>query len=257
VLPGPAGRRERRHRRRGGTETRYDGRLREVRGRDRRVACGRPTDRAQCDRTRGPRPCRSSDLPLQKKGASFEFLREIAHLRCRGNTFGAVFRVRNQAAWAIHKFFQERGFHYVHTPIITASDCEGAGAMFAVSTLLEARDQGSGSRHREQQLGNSAIGQFGGTGTRDQGSGNRERQLDSSAIGQLGGQGRGFRDQGSGSSNWATRQSGSSGGQRRGFRDQGSGIRGTPDPKPQTPNPTAGFALKSTDPADDFFGKPA
>jgi asparaginyl-tRNA synthetase len=76
--------------------------------------------------------------PLQKKGASFEFLREIAHLRARGNTFGAVYRLRAEAAWAIHNFYHERGFHYVQTPIITASDCEGAGAMFAVSTLLEA-----------------------------------------------------------------------------------------------------------------------
>ena len=74
--------------------------------------------------------------PLQKKGATMEFLREIAHLRGRGNTFGAVYRVRNQAAWAIHSFFQKRGFNYIHTPIITASDAEGAGAMFAVSTLL-------------------------------------------------------------------------------------------------------------------------
>lgn len=75
--------------------------------------------------------------PLQKKGATMEFLREIAHLRVRGNTFGAVFRVRAQAAYAIHKFFYERGFHYIQPPIITASDCEGAGAMFAVSTALE------------------------------------------------------------------------------------------------------------------------
>ncbi len=75
--------------------------------------------------------------PLQKKGASFEFLREIAHLRVRGNTFGAVFRVRAQISFAIHKFFHEHGFHYIHTPIITASDAEGAGSMFAVSTLLE------------------------------------------------------------------------------------------------------------------------
>lgn len=75
--------------------------------------------------------------PLQKKGATMEFLREIAHLRCRGNTFGAVFRVRSAASWAIHKFFNDRGFHYIHTPIITASDAEGAGQMFAVSTLLE------------------------------------------------------------------------------------------------------------------------
>jgi asparaginyl-tRNA synthetase len=94
-------------------------------------------------------PADPQTYPLQKKGASFEFLREIAHLRCRGNTFGAVFRVRNQAAWAIHKFFQERGFHYVHTPIITASDCEGAGAMFAVSTLLGVRDAGRGTRDAE------------------------------------------------------------------------------------------------------------
>lgn len=73
--------------------------------------------------------------PLQKKGHSFEFLREIAHLRPRSNTFGAVFRVRNVLTRAIHDFFQSRGFVNVHTPIITASDCEGAGAMFSVSTL--------------------------------------------------------------------------------------------------------------------------
>jgi len=73
--------------------------------------------------------------PLQKKGHSFEFLREIGHLRPRSNTFGAVFRVRNALSFAIHQFFQERGFVYVHTPIVTASDCEGAGAMFGVTTL--------------------------------------------------------------------------------------------------------------------------
>jgi asparaginyl-tRNA synthetase len=75
--------------------------------------------------------------PLQKKGASFEFLREIAHLRTRGNTFGAVFRVRSQAAFAVHQFFHKRGFHYINTPIITASDAEGAGEMFQVTTSLE------------------------------------------------------------------------------------------------------------------------
>lgn len=75
------------------------------------------------------------DYPLQKKRHSFEFLRSISHLRPRTNTFSAVFRVRSLAAYAIHKFFQERGFVYVHTPIITASDCEGAGQMFRVSTL--------------------------------------------------------------------------------------------------------------------------
>ena len=75
------------------------------------------------------------EYPLQKKRHSFEFLREIAHLRPRTNTFSAVFRVRSAAAFAIHKFFNERNFIYVHTPIITASDCEGAGEMFRVTTL--------------------------------------------------------------------------------------------------------------------------
>ncbi|NLW08850.1 MAG: asparagine--tRNA ligase [Firmicutes bacterium] len=73
--------------------------------------------------------------PLQKKRHSFEYLRTIAHLRPRTNTFWAVFRVRSLAAQAIHNFFQERGFIYIHTPIITASDCEGAGALFQVSTI--------------------------------------------------------------------------------------------------------------------------
>ena len=75
------------------------------------------------------------DYPLQKKGHSDEFLRTIAHLRPRTNKFEAVFRVRSVAAYAIHKFFQERNFVYVHTPIITGSDCEGAGEMFRVTTL--------------------------------------------------------------------------------------------------------------------------
>ncbi|HSQ58243.1 MAG TPA: OB-fold nucleic acid binding domain-containing protein, partial [Gemmata sp.] len=73
--------------------------------------------------------------PLQKKGHSFEFLRSIAHLCPRTNTFGAVARLRNQVSKSIHDFFQERGFLYVNTPIITASDCEGAGELFRVSTL--------------------------------------------------------------------------------------------------------------------------
>jgi asparaginyl-tRNA synthetase len=75
------------------------------------------------------------EYPLQKKRHSFEFLREIAHLRPRSNTFSAVFRVRSIAAFAIHKFFQDRGFIYTHTPIITGSDCEGAGEMFRVTTF--------------------------------------------------------------------------------------------------------------------------
>ncbi len=75
------------------------------------------------------------DYPLQKKRHSLEFLRTISHLRPRTNTFQAVFRIRSLAAYAIHKFFQERDFVYVHTPIITGSDCEGAGEMFRVTTL--------------------------------------------------------------------------------------------------------------------------
>ena len=73
--------------------------------------------------------------PLQKKGHGMEFLREIAHLRPRTNTFGCIFRIRHAMAYAIHKYFNDKGFVYIHTPIITASDCEGAGAMFQVTTL--------------------------------------------------------------------------------------------------------------------------
>lgn len=79
------------------------------------------------------------DYPLQKKGHSTEFLRSIAHLRPRTNLYGAVFRMRSRMAFAVHKFFQERDFIYVHTPIITASDCEGAGEMFRVTTLPDAK----------------------------------------------------------------------------------------------------------------------
>ena len=73
--------------------------------------------------------------PLQKKRHSFEYLRSIAHLRPRTNTFGAVFRLRSKLAQAVHRFFAEKNFLYVHTPIITASDCEGAGELFRVTTL--------------------------------------------------------------------------------------------------------------------------
>lgn len=82
--------------------------------------------------------------PLQKKGHTLEFLREIAHLRPRSNLFGAVFRVRSRLAFAVHQFFQERGFVYVHTPIITGSDCEGAGELFRVTTLDLAKPPKSG-----------------------------------------------------------------------------------------------------------------
>lgn len=90
--------------------------------------------------------CPADEFPLQKKRHSFEFLRTIAHLRARTNTFGAVARIRNALAFATHKFFQERNFLYIMTPIITGSDCEGAGQMFQVTTLnfneLPKNDQG-------------------------------------------------------------------------------------------------------------------
>ena len=77
----------------------------------------------------------TESYPLQKKGHSMEFLREISHLRFRTNTFGAVFRIRHAMAYAIHKYFNDKGFFYLHTPIITGSDAEGAGEMFHVTTM--------------------------------------------------------------------------------------------------------------------------
>ena len=79
--------------------------------------------------------CDSETYQLQKKRHTFEFLRTIAHLRPRTNTFGAIARVRNALSIATHQFFQSRGFLYIHTPIITSSDCEGAGKMFQITTL--------------------------------------------------------------------------------------------------------------------------
>jgi len=76
-----------------------------------------------------------ASYPLQPKRHSFEFLREVAHLRPRTNTFGAVYRTKSRLAFAVHKFFQDRGFYYIHTPLITASDAEGAGDLFRVTTL--------------------------------------------------------------------------------------------------------------------------
>ena len=77
----------------------------------------------------------AEDYPLQKKGHTLEFMREIGHLRMRTNTFGAIFRIRHHLAFAIHKFFNDKGFFYLHTPLITSSDAEGAGEMFQVTTL--------------------------------------------------------------------------------------------------------------------------
>jgi asparaginyl-tRNA synthetase len=93
------------------------------------------------------------DYPLQKKGHGAEFLRSIAHLRPRTNLYGAVFRTRSRMAYAIHRFFQERDFVYVHTPIITASDCEGAGEMFRVTTLPDDK----ASRDSEDFFGKRAF----------------------------------------------------------------------------------------------------
>lgn len=76
------------------------------------------------------------DFPLQKKRHSDEYLRTIAHLRPRTNKYGAIFRIRSELSWAVHQFFRERGFRYIHTPIITGSDCEGAGELFRVTTML-------------------------------------------------------------------------------------------------------------------------
>ena len=117
--------------------------------------------------------------PLQKKGHSLEFLRDIAYLRPRTNTFGAIFRIRHAMAYAIHKYFNDKGFYYLHTPLITASDCEGAGAMFQVTTLdlnnLPKTEEGAVdysqdffgrpcsltlSRHLEGELGALSLGQI-------------------------------------------------------------------------------------------------
>ena len=117
--------------------------------------------------------------PLQKKGHSLEFLREIAHLRPRTNTFGAVLRIRSALAFAIHKFFQERGFYYLNTPLITASDCEGAGAMFQVTTL----DIANPPRDDEGRVDYSAD--FFGKPTALTVSGQLEGELGATALGAI------------------------------------------------------------------------
>jgi len=117
--------------------------------------------------------------PLQPKKHSLEFLREIAHLRFRTNTFGAVFRVRHALAFAVHKFFNERGFVYLHTPIITASDAEGAGEMFRVSTLPvdnPPRNESGGIDYRED---------FFGRATNLTVSGQLEGELGATAFGEI------------------------------------------------------------------------
>ena len=98
--------------------------------------------------------------PLQKKRHSFEFLREICHLRPRTNALGAVARVRSRLGYAVHQFFQERGFFQIHTPIITTSDCEGAGEMFQVATVKPAGDKGKGDEFFGRRAGLTVSGQL-------------------------------------------------------------------------------------------------
>lgn len=97
------------------------------------------------------------DYPMQKKRHSFEYLRRIAHLRPRTNTFGAVARVRNALSFAVHTFFQERGFVYVHTPIITASDAEGAGELFRVTTVPSSPNNDAGGEEEKEFFGRPAY----------------------------------------------------------------------------------------------------
>ena len=117
--------------------------------------------------------------PLQKKGHTLEFLREIAHLRPRTNTFGAVLRIRSALAQAIHKFFGDRGFYYLTTPLITASDCEGAGAMFQVTTL----DLNNLPKDEEGKVDYSQD--FFGKPTALTVSGQLEGELGATALGQI------------------------------------------------------------------------
>ncbi|MDE6418669.1 MAG: asparagine--tRNA ligase, partial [Duncaniella sp.] len=117
--------------------------------------------------------------PLQKKGHTLEYLREIAHLRPRTNTFGAILRIRSALAFAIHRYFQERGFYYLHTPLITASDAEGAGAMFQVTTL----DVANPPRDEEGKVDYSKD--FFGKHTSLTVSGQLEGELGATALGRI------------------------------------------------------------------------
>lgn len=121
----------------------------------------------------------SASYPLQKKGHSMEYLRSIAHLRMRTNTFGAVFRIRHAMAFAIHKFFNDKGFFYLHTPLITASDCEGAGAMFQVTTM----DMNNPARNEDGSI--NYAEDFFGRQTSLTVSGQLEGELGAMGLGQI------------------------------------------------------------------------
>ena len=123
--------------------------------------------------------CDAETYPLQKKGHSMEFLREHAHLRFRTNTFGAVFRIRHAMAFAIHKYFNDKGFYYLHTPIITASDAEGAGEMFQVTTL----EPGNPPRNEHGEI--DYTQDFFGRATNLTVSGQLEGELGALALGEI------------------------------------------------------------------------
>lgn len=123
--------------------------------------------------------CDPVRYPIQKKNTSFEYLRTVAHMRPRTNTFGAILRVRNQMAFAIHQFFHEKGFVYLHTPLITASDCEGAGQMFQVTTL----DLNNIPRNKKGEIDYSRD--FFGKETSLTVSGQLEGELGATALGEI------------------------------------------------------------------------
>lgn len=123
----------------------------------------------------------ASDYPLQKKRHSFEFLREIAHLRPRTNTFGSVARIRHSLSYAIHHFFHERNFLYLHTPIITTSDCEGAGEMFQISTTTDPIH----NQNQEQQTKEQAAQEFFGKPAMLTVSGQLEGEIYASALSRI------------------------------------------------------------------------
>ncbi|MBQ0044615.1 MAG: asparagine--tRNA ligase [Bacteroidales bacterium] len=123
--------------------------------------------------------CDPMKFPLQKKDTSFEYLRTVAHMRMRTNTFGAVLRIRNQMAFAIHEYFHGKGFVYLNTPLITASDCEGAGQMFQVTTL----DLNNVPKNKKGQVDFS--GDFFGKQTSLTVSGQLEGELGATALGEI------------------------------------------------------------------------
>jgi asparaginyl-tRNA synthetase len=127
--------------------------------------------------------CDAEKYPLQPKKHSLEFLREIAHLRFRTNTFGSVFRIRHALAFAVHKFYNDKGFVYMHTPIVTGSDAEGAGEMFRVTTLPF--DEGKNKTPRNEDGSINFKEDFFGRATNLTVSGQLEGELAATAFGEI------------------------------------------------------------------------